>query len=326
MSNSINSLIAITGASGFVGSNLTSFLQNLGIQCRQLSRRKHFDGYTIQTINSLTDWSTVLSNVDVVIHCASRVLVLHDHVADPLTAYRSVNVAGTRRLAFQAAELGVKRLVFLSSIKVNGECTRSGEFFNSRSPAAPLDPYGISKFEAEQALHQVSVQTGLEVVIVRPPLVYGPGVRANFLRLLRLVQRQIPLPLGAVHNQRSLIYVGNLVSFLAACALQPAAAGRTLLIADAEPLSTPELVQQLALALKTKPRVIPVTPSLLSLLGRLSGKQAEFSRLTGSLVIDPSEAFQTLNWQPPFSTAEGLQITADWFLASQKEAVAQSIP
>ena len=316
--------IAVTGANGFVGRHLCSLLSREGHQIRLIQRRFAQGTFQIAGIDSSTDWSDALSGVDVVIHCASRVHVLQDQVADPLAAYRVVNVAGTQRLAIQAAQLGVKRLIFLSSIKVNGEGTRSGASFNGLSPAAPLDPYGISKLEAEQALHQVSAQTGLEVVIVRPPLVYGPSVRANFLRLLRLVQRQIPLPLGAVHNQRSLIYVGNLVSFLAACALQPVAAGRTLLIADAEPLSTSELVQKLAFALKTKPRLLPVPPSLLSLLGRLSGKQAEFSRLTGSLVIDPTEAFQTLNWQPPFSTAEGLRITADWFLASQKAAVVRS--
>ena len=317
-------LIAVTGANGFVGSHLCSQLTREGHHTCLIQRPAAQGAFQIPGIDSSTDWSDALSGVDVVIHCASRVHVLHEQVADPLAAYRAVNVAGTQRLAIQAAELGVKRLIFLSSIKVNGEGTRAGQSFNGLTPAAPLDPYGISKFEAEQALHQVSVQTGLEVVIVRPPLVYGPGVRANFLRLLRLVQRQVPLPLGAVHNQRSLIYVGNLVSFLAACALQPVAAGRTLLIADVEPLSTPELLQQLALALKTKPRLLPVPPSLLLLLGRLTGKQAEFSRLTGSLVIDPSDAFQTLNWQPPFSTAEGLQITADWFLASQTVPFAQS--
>lgn len=317
-------LIAVTGANGFVGRHLCCHLTRVGHQTRFIQRRFAHATFQIPGIDSSTDWSDVLSGVDVVIHCASRVHVLHDQVADPLAAYRAVNVAGTQRLAIQAAELGVKRLIFLSSIKVNGESTRSGFSFNGLSPAAPLDPYGISKLEAEQGLYQVSTQTGLEVVVVRPPLVYGPGVRANFLRLLRLVQRQVPLPLGAVRNQRSLIYVGNLVSFLTTCALQPAAAGRTFLIADPEPLSTSELVQQLALALQTKPRLLPVPPSLLSLLGRVSGKQAEFSRLTGSLVIDSSEAFQTLNWQPPFSTAEGLQITADWFLASQTLAFAQS--
>ena len=326
MPNSKDLLIAVTGSNGFIGQHLSSFILEVGLPLREIKRTGVGGVFGIASIDSATDWSEALSGVDVVIHCASRVHVLHDQVADPLAAYRAVNVAGTQRLAIQAAQLGVKRLIFLSSIKVNGEGTRSGASFNGLSPAAPLDPYGISKLEAEQALHQVSAQTGLEVVLVRPPLVYGPGVRANFLRLLRLVQRQIPLPLGAVHNQRSLIYVCNLVSFLAACALQPVAAGRTFLIADAEPLSTPELVQQLALALKTKPRLLPVPPSLLSLLGRLSGKQAEFSRLTGSLVIDPSEAFQSLNWQPPFSTAEGLQITADWFLASQNATVAHSIP
>ena len=319
-------LIAITGSNGFIGQHLACHLRSQRLHIRRIQRRITTDSFHIPSIDSSTNWSDALSGVDVVIHCASRVHVLHDQVADPLAAYRAVNVAGTQRLALQAAELGVKRLIFLSSIKVNGEGTRSGVSFNELSPAAPLDPYGISKLEAEQALHQVSAQTGLEVVIVRPPLVYGPGVRANFLRLLRLVQRQFPLPLGAVHNQRSLLYVGNLVSFLTACALQPAAAGRTFLIADAEPLSTPELVQQLALTLKTKPRLLPGPPSLLSVLGRLSGKQAEFSRLTGSLVIDPSEAFQTLNWQPPFSTADGLQITADWFLASQNATFVQSIP
>ena len=317
-------IIAVTGANGFVGSHLCSHLTKEGHHTCLIQRPAAQGAFQIPGIDSSTDWSDALSGVDIVIHCASRVHVLQDQVADPLAAYRAVNVAGTQRLAIQAAQLGVKRLIFLSSIKVNGECTRSGMSFNGLSPAVPLDPYGISKLEAEQALYQVSAQTGLEVVVVRPPLVYGPGVSANFLRLLRLVQRQIPLPLRSVHNQRSLLYVGNLVSFLTACALQPVAAGRTFLIADSEPLSTPELVQKLALALKTKPRLLPVPASLLSLLGRLSGKQAEFSRLTGSLVIDPSEAFQTLNWQPPFSTAEGLQITADWFLASQTDAFAQS--
>ena len=324
MPNSKDMLIAVTGPNGFIGQHLSSFILEVGLPLREIKLTRAGGVFGIASIDSATDWSEALADVEVVIHCASRVHVLDDQAADPLAAYRAVNVAGTQRLAIQAAELGVKRLIFLSSIKVNGEGTSAGNSFNELSPAAPLDPYGISKLEAEQALQQVSAQTGLEVVIVRPPLVYGPGVRANFLRLLRLVQRQIPLPLGAVHNQRSLIYVSNLVSFLTACALQPAAAGRTFLIADAEPLPTPELVQQLALALKTKPRLLPVPPSLLSLLGRLSGKQAEFSRLTGSLLIDPSEAFQTLNWQPPFSTAEGLQITADWFLASQKAAVVRS--
>jgi len=319
-------LFAVTGANGFVGHHLCSHLNTEGHLVRPLQRRAAETAVQISDINASTDWSGALGGVDVVIHCASRVHVLYDQASEPLSAYRAVNVAGTRQLALQAVALGVKRLVFLSSIKVNGEGTPAGSAFTSLSPAGPLDPYAISKLEAEQALHEVAAQTNLEIVIVRPPLVFGSGVRANFLRLLRLVKRQIPLPLGRVQNQRSLIYVCNLVGFLTACALQPAAAGRTFLIADAKPLSTPELVQQLALALRTNSRLLPIPTSFLSLLGRLSGKQAEFSRLTGSLVIDPSEAFQTLNWKPPFSTAEGLQITADWFLASQNTAVAQSIP
>jgi len=319
-------LIAVTGANGFVGHHLCSHLVTEGHLVRPLQRHAAETAIQIADINASTDWSGALGGVDVVIHCASRVHVLHDQASEPLSAYCAVNVAGTRQLALQAAALGVKRLVFLSSIKVNGEGTPAGSVFTSLSPAGPLDPYAISKLEAEQVLHEVAAQTGLEIVIVRPPLVFGPGVRANFLRLLRLVKRQIPLPLGRVQNQRSLIYVGNLVSFLTACALQPAAVGRSFLIADAKPISTPELVQQLALALRTNSRLLPIPTSFLSLLGRLSGKQAEFSRLTGSLVIDPREAFYTLNWQPPFSTAEGLQITADWFLASQIAAVAQSIP
>lgn len=319
-------LIAVTGANGFVGHHLCSHLNTEGHLVRPLQRRAAETAVQILDINASTDWSRALGGVDVVIHCASRVHVLHDQASDPLSAFRAVNVAGTRQLAIQAAALGVKRLVFLSSIKVNGEGTPAVSAFTSLSPDDPLDPYAISKLEAEQALHEVAAQTGIEIVIVRPPLVFGPGVRANFLRLLLLVKRQIPLPLGRVQNQRSLIYIGNLVSFLAACALHPAAVGRSFLIADAKPLSTPELVKQLALALKIKPRLLPVPTSLVSLLGLVSGKQAEFSRLTSSLVIDPSEAFHTLNWQPPFSTAEGLQITADWFLSSQIAAIAQSIP
>lgn len=317
-------LVAVTGSNGFIGGHLSSFLNEVGLPSREIQRNSFGVAYGVSNINASTDWSAALNGVDVVIHCASRVHILHDHSSDSLAAYRDVNIDGTRQLALQAADLGVKRLVFLSSIKVNGEANDARAAFTSHSLPAPLDPYAISKFEAEQVLHEVSVQTGLEVVIVRPPLVYGPGVRANFLRLLRLVHCQIPLPLGAVRNQRSLIYVGNLVSFLVACALHSDAVGRCFLIADAKALSTPELLQQLALALKTKPCLLPIPTSLLTLLGLLSGKHNEFSRLTGSLVIEPGEAFQTLNWHPPFSTAEGLQITADWFLSSQEEAVVQS--
>lgn len=310
-------LIAVTGSNGFVGSHLCNYLYNQGHHVRFIQRVASPGCFQIPSIDSQTDWSNILQGVDVVIHCASRVHIMNDKITDPLKAYREVNVAGTQRLALSASALGVKRLVFLSSIKVNGECTKPGFPFTNKSLPAPDDPYSVSKFEAELALTSVSQQTGLEVVIVRPPLVYGPHVRANFLRLLHLVGSKIPLPLGAVWNQRSIIYVGNLVSFLSICALHSDAAGRRFLISDGEPISTAKLIQIIASEMHCKSPLISVPPFLLKFIARLLGRYSQLSRLTDSLVVESNDSFQLLSWRPPFPTVEGIRVTVKWFLNCQ---------
>jgi nucleoside-diphosphate-sugar epimerase len=306
--------VAITGASGFVGKALCAELLERGVAVRGALRSfgSIADDYRVEfvavgEIGAKTDWSHALVEVDCVIHCAARAHVMHETESDALAAYRSVNVDGTLRLAEQAAAAGVRRLVFLSSIKVNGEQTALGAPFLFSDAPAPEDPYGVSKWEAEQALWEVATKTGLVVVVIRPPLVYGPGVKGNFLRLLRWVARGVPLPLGAVQNQRSLVGLDNLVDLLIRCVDHPAAAGQTFLVSDGQDLSTPELIRQLADAMDKSPRLIPVPVPLLRLAGRALGKQAEVDRLVGSLQIDSSHTRETLGWNPPVSVAEGIR-------------------
>ena len=239
---------------------------------------------------------------------------MHETESDALAAYRAVNVDGSRRLAEQAAAAGVRRLVFLSSIGVLGVHTNGrGPFIVSDEPN-PVENYAISKCEAEQVLWAVAANTGMEVVVLRPPLVYGPGVKGNFLRLLRWVARGVPLPLGAVQNQRSLVGLDNLVDLLIRCVDHPAAAGQTFLVSDGQDLSTPELIRQLARAMHKSPRLIPVPVPLLRLAGRALGKQAEVDRLVGSLQIDSSFTRETLGWVPPVSVEAGMQTMVDDFL------------
>jgi nucleoside-diphosphate-sugar epimerase len=227
--------------------------------------------------------------------------------ADPMAAFRQVNVAGTRRLAEAAATMGVRRLVYLSSIKVNGDSTLASAMFSHDDMPAPEDPYGVSKWEAEVALQEVATDFSLEIVIVRPPLVYGPGVKANFLRLVRLVRNGVPLPLGSVKNKRSLVSLDNLVDLLIRCTEHPAAAGQTLLASDGQDLSTPELIRGLAAAMGRSARLLPVPPAMLRLGGRLTGRMDEVERLIGSLQVDIEHTCQTLNWTPPVPVAEGLR-------------------
>ncbi|MDZ7641614.1 MAG: NAD-dependent epimerase/dehydratase family protein [Desulfurivibrio sp.] len=256
-----------------------------------------------------------LAGVDCVVHTAARAAVMADPVADPLVALREVNVAGTRRLAEQAAGAGVRRLVFISSVKVNGERTAPEAPFLFSDTPAPEDAYAISKWEAEQALWQVAAQTGLEVVVVRPPLVYGPGVGGNFARLLGLVARGWPLPLGAVNNRRSLVALANLVDLLRVCVDHPAAAGRTFLVADGDDLSTPELLRRLALAMGRPVRLLPVPPVFLWRAGRLLGREAELARLLSSLQVDISFTRRTLGWEPPVRVDDALRETVEGWLS-----------
>jgi nucleoside-diphosphate-sugar epimerase len=316
--------ILVTGASGFVGQALCSTLVAHGHVVRAAVRSADsmpsadgLDVVAVGEVGAQTDWSAVFAGVDYVIHCAARAHVMHETEADALAAYRAVNVAGTQRLAEQAAALGVRRLVFLSSIKVNGEQTAFGAPFLFSDAPAPEDPYDVSKWEAEQALWAVSAQTGLEVVVVRPPLVYGPGVKGNLLRLLRWVARGVPLPLGAVHNQRSLVGLSNLVDLLLRCAEHPAAAGQTFLASDGQDLSTPQLIRLMAEGMNRRARLLHVPVALLQAGGSLLGKRGEIDRLVGSLQVDNGHTQAQLGWIPPVSVEDGVREMARWYAGLQ---------
>lgn len=304
--------VLVTGANGFVGQALCPLLESCGWTVRKAVRSPQPGCIAVGNIGPDTDWRAALEGVTAVIHLAARVHVLHDTVGDPLTLYRTVNRDSTIHLARQAAQAGVKRLVYLSSIKVNGEST-ADQPFRPTDPANPQDPYGVSKWEAEQALHRIAAETGLEVVILRPPLVYGPGVKANFLRLLTLVERGIPLPLGAVNNRRSLLYLGNLADAIRCCLEHPAAPGKTYLPSDGAPLSSPALVYAIAASLDKSPRLLPIPPALLKLAGWLTGKSAEVTRLLDSLEIDDPGLRNELGWLPPYTVEQGLAVTAAWY-------------
>ena len=261
-----------------------------------------------------TDWSAALDGVDAVAHLAARVHVMRERAADSLAAFRRTNVEGTLRLARSAAAAGVKKFVFLSSVKVLGEATPDGPFTDS-SPADPRDPYGVSKREAETGLSEIAAGSGMEVAILRPPLVYGPGVKGNFLSLLRLIERGVPLPLAGLRNRRSLLYLGNLVDAIDLCLSHDAAAGRTFLIRDGEDLSSAELVRRLAAALGRRAPLFSLPEGVLRLAARCIGRRAAAQRLLGSLTVDDGRLRRDLGWSPPFAVEEALAETAAWFRA-----------
>lgn len=311
--------ILITGATGFVGFTIIKRLlrENVRITAAVSSKSNagqlptEVEQVTVGPLSDSSDYSEALQNVDTVIHLAARVHVMNDNATDPLLEFRKVNLHGTVRLARQAVQYGVKRFIFISSVKVHGEETAIP--YREDSPLVPLDPYGISKADAESALRQISGETGLEVVIVRPPLVYGPGVKANFLNMMKIITKGIPLPLASITNKRSLIYVGNLVDSLAVCARHPAAAGKTYLVSDGDDVSTPELIRRTAKALGVPARLFPVPASLMQLTGTVTGKRAAVNRLLGSLTVDSSKIRDELGWKPPFTMEEGLRETAEWY-------------
>lgn len=310
--------VLVTGATGFVGRALCAHLgeHELVVReaCRDMSQdnaAEHRDSVVVGNIGPDTDWHAALEGIDIVVHLAARVHVMQDTASDSLNEYRLANVEGTRRLALGAAEAGVRRFVFLSSVKVNGEST-SRPFIESDRPN-PHDAYGISKWEAERALMQIGKDTGMECVILRPPLIYGPDVRANFLSLMRAVARGVPLPLGALENRRSLLYLGNLVDAIRVCLSHSAAAGQLFLLSDGEDVSTPELVRRLAAVLLVRSRLLSVPLPLLHLAGWLTGRAGSVERLTGSLQVDSSRIRAMLGWAPPFSLDQGLAETADWY-------------
>ena len=312
--------ILVTGATGFVGSAVVDRLTVYSeFTPRAAVRRENYrlsstgDVIQVGDLAPDTDWDAALRGIDVVVHAAARVHIMDDVLADPLTEFRKINVEGTLSLARQAAAVGVKRFIFISSIKVNGEGTLFGKPYRDDDPPAPVDPYGISKMKAEQGLQQLAMDTGIEMVIVRPPLVYGPGVKANFQTMMRWLDKGIPLPLGSIHNKRSLVALDNLVDLIVTCIDHPAAANQTFLAGDGEDLSTTELLQRMAKALGKPARLIPVTVKVLELGATFLGKRAIAQRLCGSLQVDISKAQEVLGWTPPISVDEGLRRAAAGF-------------
>ena len=316
----MNLRVLVTGANGFVGSALCAALANRDYCVRGVVRDPSRSAGLIceltkvGDIGSNTDWSGSLIGVDIVVHLAARVHVMRDSATDPLAEFRRVNVAGTERLALAAATAGVRRFVFLSSVKVNGE--RGG--YNESDPPAPQDAYGISKHEAELGLRVIAAETGMEVVIIRPPLVYGPGVKANFHALLWAVARGVPLPLGAIHNRRSLVALDNLVDFIRTCLDHPVAANQTFLVSDGEDMSTTDLLRRMAHALHVSARLLPVPQGFIEWVAKMLGKEDLSQRLCASLQVDISKARTLLGWQPPVTVEMALRRTAAHFLNSRK--------
>jgi nucleoside-diphosphate-sugar epimerase len=303
----------ITGATGFVGSGVVARLAGEGVETLACVRNHMAlmpEGVRVVPVAELTTftgWRQVLEGVKNVVHLAARVHVMHDTEADPLKAFRAVNVEGTLNLARQAVNAGVKRFVFVSSVKVNGESTQLGRAFTEADAPNPQDAYGQSKYEAEQTLLQLALDTGMEVVIIRPPLVYGPGAKANFAALMRAVQRGWPLPLGAVHNQRSLVALDNLVDFIVTSITHPQAANQTFLVSDGQDLSTTELVRGMAQSALVPARLLSVPLWALHAGAMLLGKGDDAQRLCGNLQVDISKARSFLGWVPPVSVEEGLR-------------------
>ncbi len=270
------------------------------------------DDVVIGELASNTVWDKAVQGVDAVIHLAARAHIMRDVAGDPLAEYRRVNVTGTRILARAAAAAGVRRLVFLSSVKVNGEHT-GAEPYTERDPPRPQDSYGISKWEAEQALLENAAQSPMQTVVLRPPLLYGPRVKGNFLSLMRAIDRGVPLPFASIDNRRSLLYLGNLIDAITLCLDHPAAAGNTYLVADDDGVSTPDLIRGIAAALGKPARLMPFPPSLLRLAGTMTGKAAEAARLVGSLQVDSNRIRRELGWRPRATMAQGLAETVRWY-------------
>ena len=318
--------IAITGANGFVGKALINKLsESHQLSILAISRKPYDISNHNSDINSLvipdfseaTQFEKCLVGVDVVVHAAARVHVMNDAVEEPLTEFRNVNCRNTLTLAAAAAKNGVKRFVFISSVKVNGEISALGHPLTEEDIVGPVEPYGISKYEAEQELFKLASATGMEVVVIRPPLVYGPGVKANFKSMMTWLNNGMPLPLGAIHNKRSLVGLENLVDFIVTCLTHPAATNQVFLVSDGEDLSTTDLLKRMASALGRPARLIPVPEVVLSLFAMLMGKKDFSQRLCSSLQIDISKAKTLLGWIPPASVNDGLKKTAAAFLESE---------
>jgi UDP-glucose 4-epimerase len=310
--------LLLTGANGFIGKNICIEALNRGYFVKAVARDT-VDlagiGFTkaIGRIDGSTPWKELLADIDFVIHCAARVHVIREKSKNPLEEFRKINVQGTLNLARQAALAGVRRFVFISSIKVNGESTQLGSPFHADDDPAPQDAYGVSKMEAELGLRALAAETGMEVVIIRPPLVYGPGVKANFAAMMRWLYRGIPLPLGAIYNKRSLVALDNLVDLILTCLTHPAAANQTFLVFDGEDVSTTELLSRMGQAMGKPARLVPVPAGLIKVVAKLIGKGDVAQRLCGSLQVDIEKTRRLLGWNPPLTLDQGLKKAAEGF-------------
>lgn len=315
--------IALTGATGLIGAAVARRLVGERIRLR-IAVRSGQNGaeaaevHWFEELSASTSWRSFVASMEVVIHCAARVHIMNELSADPLTEFRKVNVEGTLTLARQAAEAGIKRFIFISSIKVNGEGTEPGKPYTAEDVPAPVDPYGISKLEAERGLLALAVETGMEVIIIRPVLVYGPGVKANFHSMMNWLNKRVPLPLGAIHNKRSMVALDNLVDLIVTCIDHPAAANQVFLVSDGDDLSTTQLLQRTGKALGKPALLLPLPSFLLSTAARMLGKPGVAQRLCGSLQVDIEKTKTLLSWAPPVSVDDALSKTARHFLEQQK--------
>ncbi|GAC1374954.1 MAG: NAD-dependent epimerase/dehydratase family protein [Aquirhabdus sp.] len=308
--------VLVTGANGFVGRAVLNKLLEQDYEPIAAIRNikalpDNVSKFRINDLDGNTDWTNAFVGVNCVIHCAARVHVMNDKTSDPLEEFRKTNVAGTLNLARQAAAAGVRRFIFISSIKVNGERTELNKPYREEDIPVPVDPYGISKMETELALRTLAIETGIEIVIIRPPLIYGPGVRANFMSMMSFLRTGIPLPLGAIHNKRTLVGIDNLTDLIMICVSHPAAANQTFLAGDAEDVSTTELLRKTGKALESPARLLPLPEWFIKFGAKLIGKANVAQRLCGNLQVDISKARILLGWEPSVSIDEGLRHTAE---------------
>lgn len=308
--------VLVTGANGFVGHAFCREAIMRGFMIRGITQSSGNKSEGVESvaagcIDGDTDWQKMLDGCEVVVHLAARVHIMCDAARDPLAEFRRINTYGTLNLARQAAAAGVRRFLFISSIKVNGESTQVGHPFKADDSFAPQDAYGISKMEAEQGLCDLALRSGMEVVIIRPPLVYGSGVKANFATMMRWLQRGMPLPLGAIHNHRSLVALDNLIDLMVTCLTHPAAVGQVFLVSDGEDVSTTELLRRMGQTMGRPARLVSVPVSWLKLAAAMLGKQDVVQRLCGSLQVDIEKNRLLLGWCPPFTLDQGLKKAAE---------------
>tara|TARA_E500000331_G_scaffold345517_1_gene383178 strand:- start:38 stop:982 length:945 start_codon:yes stop_codon:yes gene_type:complete len=312
-------LVAVTGANGFIGKHLCRQLTKDGFKVRAIQRKKAPDVFNIKNLEEDNNWEDAFLDVDVIIHCASKVHDFGPPSLKSLDLYREINVKATKEIAIKAVQCNVRKFIFISSIKVNGEKTKLDRPFTNYTSPKPNDNYSISKLEAEDVLKSISKKSGIELVIIRPPLVYGPGVGANFLSLMKLIFLKIPLPFSLINNKRSFIYIGNFVCFITECIKNKSASGKILAVSDCQSISTQTLVRLIAKSLKIKTIFFPVPIFILKFLGIITRTNQKIDKITDSLELDTSETFEIMNWSPPYSIEKGIEITTKWFYSLSKK-------